>query len=48
MQQPLQSRIEAIQEAHARGIRTWVAMEPVIDPAQTLELIERLTPWGDG
>lgn len=45
---PLQSRIEAIQEAHARGIRTWVSVEPVIDPQQALELIERLNPWVDG
>lgn len=44
----LQSRIEAIQEAHARGIRTWVSMEPVVDPAQALELIGRLNPWVDG
>lgn len=45
---PLQSRVEAIQEAHARGIRTWVSVEPVIDPRQALELIERLNPWVDG
>jgi len=45
---PLQSRTEAIQEAHCRGIRTWVSVEPVIDPMQALELIERLNPWVDG
>jgi len=45
---PLESRIEAIQEAHRRGIRTWVSVEPVIDPRQALELIERLNPWVDG
>lgn len=44
----LQSRVEAIQQAHARGIRTWVSVEPVIDPKQALELIERLNPWVDG
>lgn len=45
---PLQSRVKAIQEAHARGIRTWVSVEPVVDPKQALELIERLNPWVDG
>ncbi|TFH54024.1 MAG: DUF3987 domain-containing protein [Methanothrix sp.] len=33
-------RIEALRQAHERGIKTWVSMEPVIDPAQTLALIE--------
>ena len=33
-------RIAALQEAHSRGIRTWVSMEPVIYPEQTLRLIE--------
>jgi DNA repair photolyase len=44
----LQSRVEAIKEAHRRGIRTWVSVEPVIDPRQALALIEQLTPWADG
>lgn len=34
------SRIAALNYAHQQGIRTWVSMEPVIDPKQTLELIE--------
>jgi DNA repair photolyase len=33
-------RIAALKEADSRNIRTWVSMEPVIDPAQTLNLIE--------
>lgn len=33
-------RIEALRQAHSRGIETWVSLEPVIDPAQTLALIE--------
>ncbi len=33
-------RIWLLREAHARGIRTWVSFEPVIDPAQTLRLID--------
>ena len=33
-------RIKALEEAHRRGIQTWVSMEPVLDPDQTLHLIE--------
>ncbi len=35
----LQSRFQAIRTAHILGIRTWVSMEPVIDPAQALSVI---------
>jgi len=34
-------RIAALQEAHDRGIFTWASLEPVIDPQQTLKLIQR-------
>jgi DNA repair photolyase len=40
-------RIDAIEEAHSRGIKTWVSLEPVIDPKQALEVIERLHPVVD-
>lgn len=33
-------RIEALRQAHDHGIKTWASLEPVIDPAQTLHLIE--------
>lgn len=33
-------RIEALRQAHSRKIKTWASLEPVIDPAQTLALIE--------
>ena len=33
-------RIAALKEAHDRDIQTWVSCEPVIYPAQTLNLIE--------
>jgi len=33
-------RIEALRQAKARGITTWASFEPVIDPEQTLKLIE--------
>ena len=37
-------RIRAIQEAHDRGINTWVSLEPVIDPGQALQVIRGLQP----
>lgn len=37
-------RIETIQIAHKKGIRTWVSMEPVIDPAQAISLVQALHP----
>ena len=39
----IRGRIEAIQEAHNRGIPTWVSVEPVIDPRQALEVISSLS-----
>jgi len=33
--------------AHERGIRTWVSLEPVIDPAQTLKLIDMTHTYVD-
>lgn len=32
-------RIEALYEASHRGIETWVSLEPVVDPAQSLAVI---------
>jgi DNA repair photolyase len=40
-------RIEALREAHVRGIKTWVSFEPVVDPKQTLCLIELVAPFAD-
>lgn len=40
-------RIEAVKLAKSKGIRTWVSMEPVIDPVQALELIDMLHPYVD-
>ena len=42
MAAPLFERIEALEKAHSLGIKTWVSLEPVIDPEQSLDLI-RLT-----
>lgn len=35
------SRLAALAIAKAKGIYTWVSLEPVIDPVQTIELVER-------
>ena len=32
---------------HEAGIHTWVSLEPVIDPEQTLELIRETAPFVD-
>jgi len=32
-------RIQSLKIAHSRSIRTWVSLEPVIEPKETLELI---------
>lgn len=44
---PIEDRIEAINIAHEAGIKTWVSLEPVIDPDQALALIEELYPIVD-
>lgn len=41
------ARLEVLSAAHQRGIQTWASMEPVIDPRQTLELIEIASPYVD-
>jgi DNA repair photolyase len=40
-------RIDAIQQAHDRGIPTWVSVEPVIEPDQALKVIKELHPIVD-
>jgi len=40
-------RIETIRVAHGMGIKTWISMEPVIDPMQAIHLIEMLHPFVD-
>lgn len=41
------NRIGTIREAKERGIETWVSLEPVIDPLQSLELIRITCEWVD-
>lgn len=42
---PTRDRIEALWAAQDAGLRTWASFEPVLDPAQTLELIEEAAPY---
>lgn len=42
---PTAERIAVLQEAHDRGIPTWVSCEPVIFPRQTLQLIREAAPY---
>jgi DNA repair photolyase len=40
-------RIRSLEEAHKRGISTWASLEPVIVPAETIELIHMSAPFVD-
>ena len=40
-------RILMLKKAHIRGIRTWVSLEPVIEPAETLEIIRQTHTFVD-
>jgi hypothetical protein len=42
-----QERFDTLKAFHDKGIPTWVSMEPVIDPNQTLYMIELTAPWVD-
>jgi len=42
-----EDRIEALKEAHNRGIHTWASVEPVIYPEQSLHLIEMSNDFVD-
>jgi DNA repair photolyase len=39
---PIAQRIEAVRQAHAAGIFTWVSVEPVVDPAEAIKVVETL------
>ena len=40
-------RMLSLDDAHKRGIPTWVSLEPVIDPAESLALIEATAKFVD-
>lgn len=44
---PTKERIESLELAHSMGISTFVSMEPVWDPEQTLQLIEQTVDFVD-
>jgi len=44
---PTEERIEALKHAHELGIKTWVSLEPVIRPEQSLELIRKTHEFVD-
>jgi len=43
----LKERNDTIKQAKKMGIKTWVSLEPVIDPEQALKLIEQLYSYVD-
>lgn len=44
---PPANRIAAIQEGHKRGIETWVSLEPVVAPSESLAIIEHTHEYVD-
>ena len=44
---PTAERIAALKRAHGLGIRTWVSLEPVFDPVQSLDLIRQTHEFVD-
>jgi len=44
---PTAERIAALKRAHGLGIRTWVSLEPVFDPVQSLDLIRQTYEFVD-
>lgn len=41
------SRIEALKTAHEKGIETWVSLEPVIEPQESLKIVEETHEFVD-
>ncbi len=42
-----EERIEALRKAHELGIKTWVSLEPVIEPAESIEIIRQTHTFVD-
>ena len=42
----IEERLDSLRIAHSGGIYTWLSVEPVIDPAQALDIIERTSSGG--
>ena len=43
----VEDRIVAIAQFHDAGVRTWLSIEPVVDPDQALDLVAQLAPIVD-
>ena len=43
----VEERFELLERAHGMGVRTWVSLEPVIDPVQALAVIRLGLPFVD-
>ena len=39
---PIAERVDALHQAHAMGIFTWVSIEPVVDPVEAIHVVETL------
>lgn len=44
--EPVVARIEALAAAKRAGLATWLSLEPVIEPAEALAVLDRLLPLG--
>ncbi len=44
---PPEERIESLRNARELGIKTWVSLEPVIEPAETIEIIRQTHSFVD-
>ena len=42
-----QERIETLKKAHKLGIKTWASLEPVIEPAESIEIIRQTYTFVD-
>ena len=42
-----EERIETLRRAHELGIKTWVSLEPVIEPAESIEIIRQTHTFVD-
>ena len=42
-----EERIEALRKAHELGITTWVSLEPVIEPAESIKIIRQTHSFVD-
>ncbi len=44
---PIRDRVEAMKTASQMGIKTWVSLEPVIDPEEALMVVRKLGDYVD-